>query len=97
VPRDDEGPKKSPILDRGLAYLTIQRAITILIFEKKRAFILPIPCLKEYEMRKKQKKKKYVAPSLVQLGSFKKKTKASGNKLKEAVFSNRFNNNLPWD
>lgn len=48
--------------------------------------------LSEYEMVEKQekKKKKYVAPSLVQLGSFKKKTKASGNKLKESVFSNRY-------
>lgn len=48
--------------------------------------------LSEYEMIKKQKtqKKTYVAPSLVQLGSFKKKTKASGNKLKESVYSNRF-------
>lgn len=43
-------------------------------------------------MTKKPKKKKYVAPSLIQLGSFKKKTKASGGKLREAVFGSKFNN-----
>lgn len=47
---------------------------------------------REYEMTKKPKKKKYVAPSLIQLGSFKKKTKASGGKLRESVFGSKFNN-----
>ncbi len=48
-------------------------------------------------MVKKQQEKKYVPPSLVQLGSFKKKTKAAGNKLKESVYSNKFNNRFPWE